>query len=163
MSSRSAQSSAEFANQMVLFRIIQQTSCSQEKFEMALKLIEMNQNGFNYEERKMIGSALKEVIFKKRKGHKVIKVTLDQQKIIGNFQKISKLQEIYQLLGKEITNLCNQVLRVIEASLVPSCPNDNLALSYYTFLQGDMSRYKCECAPTENEKKRNRWGLDRWL
>ena len=153
MTARSSDSTAQFANQMILFKIIQQTSCSQEKFDMALKLIDMNQNGFNYEERKMLSSALKEIIFQKRKSHKVIKAILDQQKIIGNFQKISKLQDIYLLLGKEIIEMCNKVLRAIEASLLPSCPNDSLALSFYTLLQGDMSRSKCECAPTENERK----------
>ena len=154
MSSRNSSETAEFANQMLIFRIIQQTTCSQEKYDMALKLIDLNhQNGFNYEDRKMLASALKEIIFQKRKSYKVIKAILDQQKIIGNLQKISKLQDIHQALAKEITEMCNKVLRAVEASLLPTCPNDAIAISYYTLLQADMSRYKCECAPTENERK----------
>lgn len=111
------------------------------------KVTEMNDELSN-EERNLLSVAYKNVVGARRSSWRVISSI--EQKTEGNEKKHSMAREYRQQIEKELNEVCNDVLSLLDKHLVPKASNAESKV-FYLKMKGDYYRYLAEVASSEKK------------
>mmetsp|Transcript_9752 Transcript_9752/g.12671 ORF Transcript_9752/g.12671 Transcript_9752/m.12671 type:complete len:249 (+) Transcript_9752:273-1019(+) len=91
------------------------------------------------EERNLLSVAYKNVIGSRRASWRV--VTSIEQK--GDTEKMAIIRDYKAKIERELVNICNDILGIIEESLIPNSTSEEAKVFYYK-MKGDYHRYLSE-------------------
>ena len=102
------------------------------------------------EERNLLSVAYKNIVGARRSSWRVISSI--EQKTEGNEKKQDMAKQYRERIEKELKDICNDVLSLLDNHLIPKSESDNEAKVFYLKMKGDYFRYLAEVAPEEERK-----------
>ncbi|WVY99599.1 hypothetical protein V8G54_025669 [Vigna mungo] len=103
------------------------------------------------EERNLLSVGYKNVIGARRASWRILSSIEQKEETKGNELNAKRIKEYRQKVELELSNICNDVMRVIDEHLIPSAAAGESTVFYYK-MKGDYYRYLAEFK-TGNEKK----------
>lgn len=103
------------------------------------------------EERNLLSVAYKNVIGARRASWRIISSIEQKEESKGGGSKVEHIVEYRKTVEKELRNICNDMLEVLEKHLIPSASTGESKVFYYK-MKGDYHRYLAEFA-TGNDRK----------
>jgi 14-3-3 protein epsilon len=103
------------------------------------------------EERNLLSVAFKNVIGARRASWRIISSIEQKEESKGNDEKIGKIKTYRQLIEKELKDICEDVLNILDKHLIPAASTGESKVFYYK-MKGDYYRYLAEFAGG-NERK----------
>jgi len=103
------------------------------------------------EERNLLSVAYKNVIGARRASWRIISSIEQKEENKGNQNHVSKIKEYRAKVEKELSEICNDILSVLDAHLIPSSTTGESKVFYYK-MKGDYHRYLAEFATGDARK-----------
>lgn len=112
-----------------------------------MKEVASQKQELTVEERNLLSVAYKNVIGSRRASWRV--VTSIEQK--GDADKMSIIKDYKVKIENELCDICNDILNIIEESLIPNSTSDEAKVFYYK-MKGDYHRYLSEFQQGDTRK-----------
>ncbi|KAJ9172804.1 hypothetical protein P3X46_016011 [Hevea brasiliensis] len=103
------------------------------------------------EERNLLSVGYKNVIGARRASWRILSSIEQKEETKGNEFNVKRIKEYRQKVESELTNICNDIMIVIDEHLIPSASAGESKVFFYK-MKGDYYRYLAEFK-TGNEKK----------
>eukprot|EP01118_Nematostelium_gracile_P006210 TRINITY_DN1_c0_g2_i1.p1 TRINITY_DN1_c0_g2~~TRINITY_DN1_c0_g2_i1.p1 ORF type:complete len:252 (-),score=70.30 TRINITY_DN1_c0_g2_i1:111-866(-) len=103
------------------------------------------------EERNLLSVAYKNVIGARRASWRIICSIEQKEESKGNDHHVARIKEYRAKVDGELTNICNDILGVLDEHLIPTATSGESKVFYYK-MKGDYHRYLAEFA-TGNSRK----------
>jgi len=103
------------------------------------------------EERNLLSVAYKNVIGARRAPLRIISSIEQKEESKGNAAHVQRIKDYRHKVERELTNICNDILSLLDEHLIPSSSSGESKVFYYK-MKGDYYRYLAEFA-TGNERK----------
>lgn len=103
------------------------------------------------EERNLLSVAYKNVIGARRASWRIISSIEQKEESKGNTQHVDRIKEYRNKVEKELGDICNDILSVLDGHLIPASTTGESKVFYYK-MKGDYHRYLAEFA-TGDERK----------
>ncbi|CAI9089220.1 OLC1v1023753C1 [Oldenlandia corymbosa var. corymbosa] len=103
------------------------------------------------EERNLLSVGYKNVIGARRASWRILSSIEQKEESRGNEQNARRIKEYRQKVENELTDICNDIMTVIDEHLIPSCAAGESSVFYYK-MKGDYYRYLAEFK-SGNERK----------
>eukprot|EP01114_Cavostelium_apophysatum_P006539 TRINITY_DN178_c0_g1_i1.p1 TRINITY_DN178_c0_g1~~TRINITY_DN178_c0_g1_i1.p1 ORF type:complete len:264 (-),score=87.56 TRINITY_DN178_c0_g1_i1:229-1020(-) len=103
------------------------------------------------EERNLLSVAYKNVIGARRASWRIISSIEQKEENKGNEQHVSRIKEYRTKIEKELANICNDILSVLDEHLIPTATTGESRVFYYK-MKGDYHRYLAEFASGNTRK-----------
>jgi 14-3-3 protein epsilon len=97
------------------------------------------------EERNLLSVAYKNVIGARRASWRIISSIEQKEENKGNESHVKRIKEYRSKVENELTNICNDILSVLDNHLIPSSTTGESKVFYYK-MKGDYHRYLAEFA-----------------
>jgi len=104
------------------------------------------------EERNLLSVAYKNVIGARRAAFRIITSIEQKEHSKGNEGNVTKVKEYSQKIEKELHEISNDVLKVLDQHLIPNAQSDEATVFYYK-MKGDYFRYMAEFTTGEKRTK----------
>jgi len=104
------------------------------------------------EERNLLSVAYKNVIGATRASWRIISSIEQKEENKGNTKHVSRIKEYRQKVEKELSNVCQDILSVLDQNLIPSATTGESKVFYYK-MKGDYHRYLAEFATGDLRKE----------
>ncbi|KAG6407089.1 hypothetical protein SASPL_130071 [Salvia splendens] len=95
------------------------------------------------EERNLLSVGYKNVIGSRRASWRILSSIEQKEESRGNEQNAKRIKEYRQKVESELTNICNDIMTVVDEHLIPSCTAGESTVFYYK-MKGDYYRYLAE-------------------
>jgi len=118
----------------------------------AMKSVAKSESELSVEERNLFSVAYKNVVGSRRASWRVISSIESKEEAKGNSDRVAKVKEYRAKLEKELQTICNDVLTIIDASLLPNATTGESKVFFHK-MKGDYYRYLCEFAVGDAHKK----------
>jgi len=103
------------------------------------------------EERNLLSVAFKNVIGARRASWRIISSIEQKEENKGNEKHVGRIREYRARVDKELTEICNDILNVLDKHLIPTATTGESKVFYYK-MKGDYHRYLAEFS-TGNSRK----------
>ncbi|KAG0491092.1 hypothetical protein HPP92_007955 [Vanilla planifolia] len=103
------------------------------------------------EERNLLSVGYKNVIGARRASWRILSSIEQKEEAKGNEQHVKRIREYRQKVESELSNICNDIMIVINEHLIPAASAGESSVFYYK-MKGDYYRYLAEFK-TGNERK----------
>ena len=103
------------------------------------------------EERNLLSVAFKNVIGARRAAWRIVSSIEQKEDAKGAGAHVSHTQSYRKTVEKELGDVCNDLLKMLEVKLIPSATSDEGKVFYYK-MKGDYHRYFAEVASGEEQK-----------
>jgi len=103
------------------------------------------------EERNLVSVAYKNVIGARRASWRIVSSIEQKEENKGNEQHVARIREYRSKIESELTNICNDILSVLDQHLIPTA-NTGESKVFYHKMKGDYLRYLAEFQ-THNTRK----------
>jgi len=103
------------------------------------------------EERNLLSVAYKNVIGARRASWRIICSIEQKEESKGNEHHVARIKEYRAKVDHELTQICNDILAVLDEHLIPTATSGESKVFYYK-MKGDYHRYLAEFA-TGNSRK----------
>ncbi|CAL0323590.1 unnamed protein product [Lupinus luteus] len=103
------------------------------------------------EERNLLSVSYKNVIGARRASWRILSSIEQKEETKGNEVNVKRIKEYRNKVEAELSNICNDVMRVIDEHLIPSATAGESTVFYYK-MKGDYYRYLAEFK-SGNERK----------
>ncbi|KAG8662671.1 14-3-3-like protein D isoform X2 [Manihot esculenta] len=103
------------------------------------------------EERNLLSVGYKNVIGARRASWRILSSIEQKEETKGNEVSVKRIKEYRQKVESELTNICNDIMIIINEHLIPSASAGESTVFFYK-MKGDYYRYLAEFK-TGNEKK----------
>ncbi|EGC29080.1 hypothetical protein DICPUDRAFT_51485 [Dictyostelium purpureum] len=103
------------------------------------------------EERNLLSVAYKNVIGARRASWRIISSIEQKEESKGNESHVKKIKEYKEVVEKELSKICEDILEVLEKNLIPSSTTGESKVFYYK-MKGDYYRYLAEFATGPQRK-----------
>jgi len=104
------------------------------------------------EERNLLSVAYKNVIGARRASWRIISSIEQKEENKGNEDHVKRIKEYRSKVENELTNICNDILSVLDNHLIPSSTTGESKVFYYK-MKGDYHRYLAEFAQGPSRKE----------
>jgi len=104
------------------------------------------------EERNLLSVAYKNVIGARRASWRIISSIEQKEENKGNEAHVKRIKEYRVKVETELSDICKDILNVLEKHLIPSSTNGESKVFYYK-MKGDYHRYLAEFAQGEGRKE----------
>merc|ERR1712230_224302 len=104
------------------------------------------------EERNLLSVAYKNVIGARRASWRIISSIEQKEENKGNSEQVSKIKEYRSKVEKELTDVCGDILEVLDKHLIPSAQAGESKVFYHK-MKGDYHRYLAEFAGGDERSK----------
>ncbi|EAX89480.1 14-3-3 protein [Trichomonas vaginalis G3] len=132
-------------------QILDQTNLPEEMITLMKRVIELNPD-LNDDERNLLSVAYKNSINQTRKGLREIKAYIQEQQNDGQYpNRLNQLLEFKQQMFKELEAICNDLVQLVDDSLIPAATTSE-ARVFYEGLKANYYRYVCEFIDDDDEK-----------
>ncbi|XP_058095605.1 14-3-3-like protein B isoform X1 [Magnolia sinica] len=95
------------------------------------------------EERNLLSVGYKNVIGARRASWRILSSIEQKEEGKGNDHHVKRIKEYRQKVESELTNICNDIMTVIDEHLIPSSTTGESTVFYYK-MKGDYYRYLAE-------------------
>jgi len=103
------------------------------------------------EERNLLSVAYKNVIGARRASWRIVCSIEQKEESKGNEHHVARIKEYRNKIDNELTQICNDILSVLDEHLIPTATSGESKVFYYK-MKGDYHRYLAEFA-TGNSRK----------
>jgi len=103
------------------------------------------------EERNLLSVAYKNVIGARRASWRIVCSIEQKEESKGNEHHVARIKEYRNKIDTELTNICNDILSVLDEHLIPTATTGESKVFYYK-MKGDYHRYLAEFATGQNRK-----------
>jgi len=117
----------------------------------AMKKVATRDVDLTVEERNLLSVAYKNVIGARRASWRVISSILQKEEDKGNQTHLKLIKEYKEKVESELTNICKDVMEIIEKHLLPSAANSESKVFFYK-MSGDYHRYMAEFSSGDQRK-----------
>jgi 14-3-3 protein epsilon len=104
------------------------------------------------EERNLLSVAYKNVVGARRASWRIISSIEQKEENKGNEGHVKKIKEYRAKIEKELADICNDILDVIDSHLIPGSTTGESKVFYYK-MKGDYHRYLAEFAAGDHRKE----------
>jgi len=117
----------------------------------AMKKVAMNNDDLSIEERNLLSVAYKNVVGSRRASLRIISSIEQKEESRGKEDHLQKVRSYRRKVETELTDICNNILDVLEKNLIPSASSAESKVFYYK-MKGDYHRYLAESASGDNRQ-----------
>jgi len=117
----------------------------------AMKKVAALDSELSVEERNLLSVAYKNVVGARRASWRIVSSIEQKEENKGNNTHVQRIKEYRTKVERELTNICNDILAVLDEHLIPSSATGESKVFYYK-MKGDYHRYLAEFA-SGNERK----------
>ncbi|XP_059663243.1 14-3-3-like protein D [Cornus florida] len=143
-------SSKERDNFVYVAKLAEQAERYDEMVDSMKKVAELDVE-LTVEERNLLSVGYKNVIGARRASWRILSSIEQKEESRGNEQNAKRIKEYRQKVELELTNICNDIMALIDGHLIPSCSAGESTVFYYK-MKGDYYRYLAEFK-SGNERK----------
>lgn len=167
MISSSSAFSLEKREEVLYFaKLSEQAERFQEMVEY-MKIIAKSNTELSVEERNLLSVAYKNIIGSRRGSWRIVnsilqKEELKQPKNPTDLQHIQRLKEYKCKIETELTNICSEILDVLNENLIPNSRNGESKVFHYKML-GDYYRYIAEYSSDNDLKQASRQSKESYV
>ncbi|KAG8494523.1 hypothetical protein CXB51_012191 [Gossypium anomalum] len=104
------------------------------------------------EERNLLSVGYKNVIGARRASWRILSSIEQKEESKGNEQNVKKIKTYRQKVESELSNICKDIMGVINEHLIPSCSGGESTVFYYK-MKGDYYRYLAEFKMGDERKE----------
>ncbi|KAK5831317.1 hypothetical protein PVK06_015112 [Gossypium arboreum] len=104
------------------------------------------------EERNLLSVGYKNVIGARRASWRILSSIEQKEESKGNEQNVKKIKTYRQKVESELSNICKDIMGVINEHLIPSCLGGESTVFYYK-MKGDYYRYLAEFKMGDERKE----------
>ncbi|XP_031281915.1 14-3-3 protein 9-like [Pistacia vera] len=104
------------------------------------------------EERNLLSVGYKNVIGARRASWRILSSIEQKEETKGNDQNVKIIKGYRQKVESELSNICTDIMTVIDEHLIPSCTGGESTVFYYK-MKGDYYRYLAEFKGSEERKE----------
>ncbi|KAG2381983.1 hypothetical protein C9374_005775 [Naegleria lovaniensis] len=104
------------------------------------------------EERNLLSVAYKNVIGSRRASWRIINSIEQKEESKGNLHHVEKIKKYRGKVEKELTDICNDILSILDQHLIPSSQSDESKVFHYK-MKGDYHRYLAEFTTGDSRKE----------
>ncbi|KAK2972155.1 hypothetical protein RJ640_018223 [Escallonia rubra] len=104
------------------------------------------------EERNLLSVGYKNVIGARRASWRILSSIEQKEESRGNEQNVKRIKDYRQKVELELTTICNDIMKVIDEHLIPSCGAGESTVFYYK-MKGDYYRYLAEFKSATERKE----------
>jgi len=104
------------------------------------------------EERNLLSVAYKNVIGARRASWRIISSIEQKEENKGNLHHVDKIKDYRSKVEKELNDICNDILSILDEHLIPSSQSGESKVFHYK-MKGDYHRYLAEFTTGEQRKK----------
>jgi len=104
------------------------------------------------EERNLLSVAYKNVVGARRASWRILSSIEQKEKSKENEANVARVKAYSKKVEKELNDLCNDALRILDEHLIKSTASDESKVFYYK-MKGDYFRYMAEFSSEEERKK----------
>ncbi|TYJ34398.1 hypothetical protein E1A91_A05G165900v1 [Gossypium mustelinum] len=104
------------------------------------------------EERNLLSVGYKNVIGARRASWRILSSIEQKEESKGNEQNVKKIKTYRQKVESELSNICKDIMGVINEHLIPSCLGGESTVFYYK-MKGDYYRYLAEFKMGDGRKE----------
>jgi len=116
-----------------------------------MKKVAKTNTELSVEERNLLSVAYKNVVGARRASWRIISSIEQKEESKGNTTHVTRIKEYRSKVEKELTDICNDILGLLDDHLIKSASTGESKVFYYK-MKGDYHRYLAEFA-TGNERK----------
>eukprot|EP01115_Flamella_aegyptia_P015007 TRINITY_DN88_c0_g1_i2.p1 TRINITY_DN88_c0_g1~~TRINITY_DN88_c0_g1_i2.p1 ORF type:complete len:250 (+),score=98.08 TRINITY_DN88_c0_g1_i2:42-791(+) len=117
-----------------------------------MKKVASDEGDLSVEERNLLSVAYKNVVGARRASWRIISSIQQKEESKGNTGNVSRIKEYSQKVEKELTDICNDILNVLDENLIPSAQAGESKVFYYK-MKGDYYRYMAEFLTDDKRKE----------
>jgi len=103
------------------------------------------------EERNLLSVAYKNVIGARRASWRIVSSIEQKEESKGNQQHVTQIRDYRTKIDLELSNICNDILRVLDEHLIPTANAAESKVFYYK-MKGDYHRYLAEFISGQGRK-----------
>jgi len=104
------------------------------------------------EERNLLSVAFKNVIGARRASWRIVSSIEQKEESKGNEKHVSRIREYRSKIDKELTDICNDILNVLDKHLIPTATSGESKVFYFK-MKGDYHRYLAEFSTGSTRKE----------
>jgi len=104
------------------------------------------------EERNLLSVAFKNVIGARRASWRIISSIEQKEENKGNDKHVARIREYRARVDKELTEICNDILQVLDKHLIPTAASGESKVFYFK-MKGDYHRYLAEFSSGNTRKE----------
>ncbi|KAF3627113.1 14-3-3-like protein D [Capsicum annuum] len=104
------------------------------------------------EERNLLSDGYKNIVGSRRASWRILSSIEQREESRGNEHNVKQIQVYRQKVESELTDVCNNIMIVIDEHLIPSCTSGESTVFYYK-MKGDYYRYLAEFKTGEDKKE----------
>ncbi|GAA0162588.1 scaffold/adaptor protein [Lithospermum erythrorhizon] len=104
------------------------------------------------EERNLLSVGYKNVVGARRASWRILSSIEQKEESRGNEINAKRIKEYRQKVETELTDICSDIMAVIDDHLIPSCPAGESSVFYYK-MKGDYYRYLAEFKVGDDKKQ----------
>ncbi|XP_076947939.1 14-3-3-like protein D [Bidens hawaiensis] len=142
--------SAERENFIYVAKLAEQAERYDEMVE-AMKKVAMLDIELTVEERNLLSVGYKNVVGSRRASWRILSSIEQKEESRGNEVNVKRIKEYRQKVETELSNICKDIMAVIDEHLIPSSSAGESTVFYYK-MKGDYYRYLAEFK-SGNDKK----------
>jgi len=135
---------AEREDNVYLAKLAEQAERYDEMVQAMKKVGQMNVE-LTVEERNLLSVAYKNVIGARRASWRIVSSIEQKEEKKGNESHIKAIGEYRQKIESELSNICTDILELLDKNLIPSASTHESKVFYYK-MKGDYHRYLAEFA-----------------
>jgi len=128
-------------------RLAEQAERYDEMAEAMKKVAQLNEE-LSVEERNLLSVAYKNVVGSRRASLRIISSIEQKEESRGKVDHLTKAREYRKKVEKELTEICNDILDVLEKHLIKNSSTSESKVFYYK-MKGDYHRYLAESTSGE--------------
>jgi 14-3-3 protein epsilon len=125
----------------------------------AMKKVARINTELTVEERNLLSVAYKNVIGARRAAWRIIASIEQKEKSKGNEANVQKIKSYAKKIHKELNDIVNDVMDVIDKHLIPHATTEESKVFYYK-MKGDYYRYKAEFTQDDERKQAGEKSLE---
>jgi len=141
-----------YTKNIYLARVAEKADCHEDTIKIMEDLIKTKDNDLNLEERNILCSAYKNLVSSRRSAWRSINGVEAKEKN-SNSKLLPLITDLKLILEKELKDLCNNILKIIDEYLIRKTKEIESKI-FYLKMKGDYYRYLAEIE-TEEKKTEN--------
>ncbi|CAA0832697.1 14-3-3-like protein GF14 mu [Striga hermonthica] len=143
-------SSADRDSAIYVAKLAEQAERYDEMVEAMKRVANMDVD-LTVEERNLLSVGYKNVVGSRRASWRILSSIEQKEESRGNEVNAKRIKEYRQKVELELTNICSDIMSVIDEHLIPACTAGESTV-FYNKMKGDYYRYLAEFK-TGNERK----------
>jgi len=132
-------------------RLAEQAERYDEMAEAMKKVAQLDKE-LTVEERNLLSVAYKNVVGSRRASLRIISSIEQKEESRGKLDHLNRAREYKKKVEKELTEICNDILQVLENNLITNSSTDESKVFYYK-MKGDYHRYLAESTSGESRSQ----------